>query len=183
MAILKTYTISTDVTGGAVNSGLLHSELLAAGDITNYTGINISGDSLEVCGDSFITEANVDASVLNHIIEPLANLKARRYGEIDLRTGQLIGAGFTYDSAQFSLSANAQLNWSEIHSNVSAFSDPVEVATIDNNVYDLTHANVDAFWTAALNATKGHLDSGRALKKSVFDAADKAAVDAVVDNR
>lgn len=113
----------------------------------------------------------------------LPALKQMRYGEIDLGTGTLIAAGFTYDSQTFSLSVAAQTNWNTLKDSESEFTWPVEVSTLDNNAYDLTAANLSAFWTAGKDAIKGHLDSGRALKKSVFDAADTAAVDAVVDSR
>lgn len=113
----------------------------------------------------------------------LDDYKELRYNEIDLKTQELISAGFTYDTGAFSLSAHAQLNWSEIHSNQSEFTFPLGISTIDNNEYLLAAANVDAFWTAGKDAVKGHLDSGRSLKKQVFDAVDETAVDAVVDNR
>jgi hypothetical protein len=113
----------------------------------------------------------------------LSDYKTLRYNEIDAKTGALIGAGFTYDSKQFSLSSAAQRNWSEIHSNQTEFTFPLAISTLDNDEYSLASANVNAFWTAGKDALKGHLDSGRALKKSVFDAVDEAAVDAVVDNR
>ena len=115
--------------------------------------------------------------------DTLAAYKQAKYNAIDYKTGVLLSVGFTYDSKQFSLSANAQLNWSEIHSNIAEFPDPVDVTLINNDTYSLTHANVNTFWTTAKDILKGHLDSGRALKKSVFDAVDKAAVDAVIDNR
>ena len=115
--------------------------------------------------------------------EPLAAYKQNRYNEIDLKTGALIIAGFTYDSKTFSLSINAQTNWNTLKDQESEFTWPVDVTTIDNDTYSLVQANLGAFWTAGKDAVKGHLDSGRTLKKSVFDAADKVAIDAVVDTR
>ncbi len=114
---------------------------------------------------------------------PLADYKQLRYNEIDGKTVSLIAAGFSFDSQAFSLSSSAQMNWSTLKDQEAEFTWPVEVSTKDNNAYSLTQANLTAFWTAGRDATKGHLDTGRALKKSVFDAADEAAVNAVVDNR
>jgi hypothetical protein len=113
----------------------------------------------------------------------LADYKQLRFNEIDGKTLALLAPGFTYDSKTFSLSSNAQLNWSEIHSNKTEFTFPLDVSTIDNDTYALAEANVDAFWTAGKDKVQEHIDSGRVLKKSVKDAVDEAAVDAVVDNR
>ena len=115
--------------------------------------------------------------------DTLAGYKQAKYNAIDYKTGTLLSTGFTYDTKQFSLSANAQLNWSEIHSNIVEFPDPVDVTLINNDTYSLTHANINTFWTTAKDILKGHLDTGRALKKSVFDAVDEAAVDLVIDAR
>jgi hypothetical protein len=113
----------------------------------------------------------------------LADLKAYRYKEVDYKTGALISVGFTYDSKQFSLSLPAQANWHAIKDNTSEFTFPLTVSTMDNSGYDLAEANVIAFWQAGRDALKGHIDTGRALKKQIFDAADIAAVNAIVDNR
>lgn len=113
----------------------------------------------------------------------LDELKKYRYTIIDRKTGGLISVGFTYDSRTFSLSPNAQMNWSEIHSNQSSFTFPLDISTINNDTYLLAAVDVDAFWSAAKNTVKGHLDSGRDLKKQVFDAVDIPAVNAVIDAR
>jgi len=113
----------------------------------------------------------------------LANYKELRYKEIDNKTGNLISAGFSYDSKTFSLSGNAQTNWNVLKDDESEFTWPVDVTMLNNDTYSLTSANLSAFWTAAKDAVKGHLDSGRSLKKSVFDAADEATIDAVTDTR
>lgn len=183
MALLKTYTISTDITAGAVNSNRLHKELSDAGDITNFTGIIVQGDSLKVLGDSFITEANVDTTVLNHVAITLADNKATKNLAIDTRTVQLIGAGFTYDSKTFSLSTSAQMNWVGLKTLESLFTWPVDISTKDDNEYSLVQANLDAFLDAGRLAIQGHLDSGRTLKVSVADAVDQTALDAVTDTR
>ena len=66
MAVLKTYSIATDITGASLNVAKLHSELVVAGDIVNFDGISVNGDAFDVLGDSF-TVANVDATVLAHV--------------------------------------------------------------------------------------------------------------------
>ena len=113
----------------------------------------------------------------------LAGYKDQRYVEIDQKTGLIISAGFTFDGETFSLSANAQRNWDSIKTSKSDYSFPLDITTIDNNTYSLTNPSVQAFWVAARDAVKTPLDSGRVLKKEIFDAIDAAAVQAIVDNR
>ena len=113
----------------------------------------------------------------------LDDYKQFRFNEIDAKTSGLIVAGFTYDSKRFSLSIYAQTNWNVLKDETSEFSWPVEITTLDNDTYSLTEANITAFWTAGRDAVKTLLDSGRALKKSVFDAADESTIDAVSDGR
>ena len=84
---------------------------------------------------------------------------------------------------RFDINKYANRDWNTLKDNESDFTWPVSLSTLNNNEYILAQANLSAFWTAARDAAKGHLDSGRTLKKSVFDAANEAAVDAVVDTR
>lgn len=113
----------------------------------------------------------------------LAENKIIRYQEIDQKTGELIASGFTYDSQIFSLSSNAQANWNALKNQKTSFTFPKNVTTINSNTYSLTEINVDALWDAGKLVVDGYLDSGRALKKSIFDAIDQAAVDLVIDTR
>lgn len=180
---LKTYTISTDVTGGIVDDVKLTNEIKDSGYVTGFIGVDIYEDSLIVNGVSFSDEAACDTLVQDHEAVTLADYKKVRYIEIKAKTGQLILSGFTFDGNQFSLALPAQVSWTNIKGQKLDFTFPMMLSTLDHNEYSLTEANVDAFWTAARNAVKTHLDSGRVLKKSIFDAVDKAGVDAVVDTR
>jgi len=114
---------------------------------------------------------------------PLNEYKRLRYNEIDGKTVAMILPGFVYDTHTFSLSSNAQSNWNILKAQEAEFTWPVEISTIWNDAYILTQANLAAFWTAGKDAVKGHLDSGRTLKKSIYDAVDEATVDLVVDAR
>ena len=113
----------------------------------------------------------------------LLEYKKVRYDEIDLRTRQLVSVGFGFDGQVFSLSPPAQLNWTNVKSSKADFTYPLMISTLNNNEYSLSNANVEGFWTAGKDTLKGHLDTGRILKKSIFDAVDKAAVDVVEDDR
>lgn len=128
-------------------------------------------------------DVKVNDGTTVHQQTTLEGYKELRYNEINAKTAQLISTGFVFDSQTFSTSYNAQLNWSEIHSNQSDFTFPLDISTKDNNKYSLAAVNVDTFWQAGKDFVKAHLDSGRDLKKSIFDAIDKTAVDAIIDNR
>jgi hypothetical protein len=116
-------------------------------------------------------------------LNDLASLKEYRYNQIDAKTSELIQQGFTYDSKQFSLSLPAQTNWHAIKNQKSEFTFPVTVSTLDNSGYDLSQANVDVFWQQGKDTLKGYIDTGRVLKKQIFDAPDIASVNAIIDNR
>lgn len=126
-----------------------------------------------------LTDAEWDAANLNAY-------KAERHAEVDLRTLQLISAGFLYDSKTFSLSTNAQTNWQALQSagDASRLTFPVAVSTKDGGEYTISDlATLTAFTTTALGTAKTHYDSGRALRLQITAAATKSAVDAVEDNR
>lgn len=180
---LKTYASDLDVTAGEVDLGNLHNEIKDSGHVNGYTHADLEGIAIKIYGTSIADESALDTLIQNHIAVPLDQYKKKRYNEIDKKTGGMIAAGFTYDSKQFSLSLNAQSNWNALKDDTSEFTWPAEISTIDEDTYDLDEANVGAFWNAGKDVLKGHLDSGRALKKSIKDATDKAGVDAVVDNR
>lgn len=115
--------------------------------------------------------------------EGLNDLKTRRYNEIDNRTCELICDGFEFNGTMFSLSLSAQANWTTMHENVGDYTWPVEVSTRDDYKYDLYESEVNDFWQQGRSILEGRLASGRALKVGINDALDKAAVDAIVDER
>ena len=61
----------------------------------------------------------------------LEELKTYRYSEIDNRTGELIGQGFTYATKTFSLSLNAQINISALNQSRDELTYPINYNTID----------------------------------------------------
>ena len=129
--------------------------------------------------DPAIDQATLDGEWLDY-------LKARRYEEVDKRTQELISEGFVYDSVTFSLSSMAQTNWIGMKqaADLSLLTYPFAVSTKDDGEYELDDlADLDAFYQTALGVKITHLGSGRALKVSIKDAVDEAALDAIVDNR
>jgi hypothetical protein len=117
----------------------------------------------------------------------LDEYKKLRYCEIDVRTGELISQGFVYQSKIFSLSTSAQTNILALDSTRDdpALTYPIKYNTIDDSdSYDVVDStDLHNMYLTALATKKGHLDSGTVLKTSIRDAATKADVDAIIDNR
>lgn len=112
----------------------------------------------------------------------LDELKQYRYIEIDNKTSDLIAQGFTFDGHVFSMSTNAQINWSNFP-NLPDVLFPLPVMDINEDVYSLALANKLNFYLAALNYKNAQLQSGSVLKAQIKAAVDKPAVDAIIDNR
>jgi hypothetical protein len=114
--------------------------------------------------------------------------KEAKQDAIDRRTAELIGAGFTFDGHLFSLSPQAQQNivglvkpielgWITFPHSMST----TESASPEYLVADATTFNL--LYQTALGTIKAHMDSGRALKKSVASCLTVGDVDAVEDTR
>ncbi len=79
MALLKTYSISTDITGGAVNEAKLHDEIDAVACVTNFQCVCVDGDNLSVHGASFSNEATCDTTVQDHTTTPTGDQSTLKY--------------------------------------------------------------------------------------------------------
>lgn len=112
----------------------------------------------------------------------LEELKQIRYVEIDLRTRELIEAGFSFDTHTFSMSTNAQINWSNFP-NLPDGLFPLSIMDDVDDVYILSLANKTNFYLSALGFKNGILQSGSVLKTQVKACTDDACVLAVMDNR
>lgn len=111
--------------------------------------------------------------------------KQYRYSQIDNRTDELVSAGFVYATKTFSLSSTAQRNLLGTVVGKDSLAYPIEWNTIDDlDVYNIADAaEVLTFYGTAMNQVKTHRDSGTALKTSIRTAIDRAAAEAVIDNR
>ena len=144
-------------------------------DVSSFTVV--PGPPSNAATDTWVNNAWIE------VAESLEELKQRRYNEIDMKTGMLIGAGFVYNSNNFSLSSHAQFNWEVLKQNKNDFIFPKKISKKDNSVYELAFDEVETFWLAAKNVVDVHLDNGANLKQLIVDAVDKAEVAAVIDNR
>jgi hypothetical protein len=180
--LIETYPITSTVLN-SVDPEKLSSEIQASGAVYNFGAINVYELFIEIWGESVLDKTALDAVIAAHDSYNIQTHKSKMYTAIDARTSYLISQGFTYDGHLFSLSLVAQHNWDTIHTNKAVFSFPFEVTTLDNNTYALNYSNVDSFWGTAVLTVKTHWDSGRVLKKQVFEATTKTQIDAVVDTR
>ena len=125
--------------------------------------------------------------VKKYDLSDLSQLKEFRFNDIDERTGELISAGFTHESLQFSLSQNSQINISALHQSKDdvALTYPIKYNTIDDlDCYDVPDASdLHVMYLTALATKKGFIDSGTALKQEVRDAVDIEAVNLILDER
>lgn len=188
MSLLKTYNLS-DISAGVLNINKLNESIEESGLIVEYHNITHvkDGDDILVFGESFVDESGVDDIVSQHIAQTLAELKSQKSEEIDSRTGELISLGYTYQTKQFSLSANAQTNILALFATKDhpAIIYPIEYNTIDDaDTYFVANAaDLEAMYLTALGTKKASVDSGTFLKDQVRAATTNAEVEAVIDNR
>ena len=112
----------------------------------------------------------------------LEELKKLRYLEIDSTTSYLIAEGFAFDGQTFSMSVNAQINWTNFP-NLPDSLFPLTIIDIQEDPYICSLANKMNFYYTALNWKNQFLQSGGLLKAEIHACADEACVHAVVDNR
>jgi hypothetical protein len=121
----------------------------------------------------------------------LSRLKVDFYNAADARTRDLIAQGFEYPAASgqmFSLSPEAQIKWTAMYVARALLTYPVLVVTADEQttVSLADAAAIEALYTQMVEAVRGHIDGGRALKNTLRDASladEYAIIAASVDNR
>jgi hypothetical protein len=99
-------------------------------------------------------------------IETLTDYKNYLIDLQDKKTEQLIYSGFTFDGSLFSLSINAQINWSNLL-NIPQAMFPLNLSTKDDNIYVLNFNNVQNFYFTALGKKSEYLQSGNDVKKRI----------------
>jgi hypothetical protein len=137
-----------------------------------------NGDITSVEGGYWIKDSNNKG--LN-----LAEYKAYRNEEIDVRTKELIALGYSYAGYTFPLSIEGQINLVGMITFKDALSYPVDLNNInDTAVYNIADStDLLQLYGTALATKKARLDSGTALKTQVNAAIDEAEVAAIIDNR
>lgn len=87
---------------------------------------------------------------------------------IDAKTQELIFKGFLFAGLNWSLSINAQINWSNLPL-MSEFAFPLNMQDMDGNDYVLSYEERMNFYYTAMAAKNTHLQSGNALKTQVSE--------------
>jgi hypothetical protein len=113
----------------------------------------------------------------------LEEKKKIRIVEIDKRTQDIIAEGFEFDSHQFSLSLNAQINWSGLLTLQSMLTWPMAVTTFDDNEYVLELSNLPSFIATGKAVILNAINTGRAIKVQVNAATTLEELNAIVDTR
>jgi hypothetical protein len=143
-----------------------------------------SRDGVESIGtwDNSLGPRPTDAQLL--AVDLLPDIKAVRCEAIDARTQALIASGFTFAGHVFSLSTEAQLNWTALYAARDSLTYPLSVTTDDDEEFSAPDAaSLAGLCLTALASVKGRVDSGRGLKLAVLAAADAAALNAILDVR
>ena len=105
---------------------------------------------------------------------------------IDSKTQAIIEDGFTYSSMVFSLSQPAQATWTllKLAQLSGTLTFPIEVATIDDQIYEIQDVTEFTAFTTALDTTVViALATGRAIKAQVKALTHSDEIDAFVDPR
>lgn len=112
----------------------------------------------------------------------IPNAKIEKYNYIDTNTGLLINNGFTFAGLTFSLSQNAQINWSNIlQLPEEAF--PINVMSVNEDIYSLSLANRMNFYLSAVNGKNIPLQSGSLLKAEIKAMNNLQEIENFVDPR
>lgn len=136
----------------------------------------------EVAFDQYIADTAQDRQTFNDNVVELPFAKQNTYVVIDLTTEIIIKQGFTFEGYTFSMSANAQINWSNLL-NIPDGMFPLPVMSINEEVYMLSLANRQNFYLSALNSKNNALQSGSVLKGQIAAMTTLAEVESFVDPR
>lgn len=113
----------------------------------------------------------------------LAAYRQARLDAIDARSVALIGRGFPFDGQLFSLSANAQLNWTGLYAGRALVQFPKSVPCVGGSYLIVSAEALDAFYGSGLVVVDSIISAGTVLKEAIGGAADVVAIDLVVDTR
>lgn len=156
-----TYEITKNTSGKFdityVNGDIISKEFYSNADGSNKQDIK-SGYVLKV-------------NTLNDYKKHLINIQ-------DKKTEDLILSGFTFDGNLFSLSVNAQVNWSNLL-NIPEVMFPLNLSTKDDNIYVLNFNNVPNFYFTALSKKSECLQLGNLVKKRINECVNNEQLDLI----
>lgn len=94
--------------------------------------------------------------------------KQEKFGLIDAKTQELIFQGFAFAGLHWSLSINAQINWSNLPK-MPEFAFPLNMQDMDGTDYVLSYEERMNFYYTSMAVKNTHLQSGNALKTQVSE--------------
>lgn len=186
-----TYSIADDTSNGVLDLPLFIGEIRA--DATAIDPDSISIDGADFTAHYADDPTTAQKTALDTVVgahsgpSALQAAKNKRHREVDAHTRELIAAGYTHSSKQFSLSRQAQRKLGVLKQirNEGAFSYPLVMNTLDSDS-TLSLANaaaVNAMYVAMGLALRAYIDGGTTIKLLINAAANVAAVEAVADTR
>ena len=98
---------------------------------------------------------------------PFPQLISESIDLVDEWTSNSIKAGFKFDNHLFSMSENAQINWSNIQ-NLPESLFPLTLGCKDNNVYVLTYEKLNDFYNTSLMFKMSLLKRGTDVKQQIL---------------
>jgi hypothetical protein len=139
-------------------------------------------------GDEYIQNADSIIAAITLARQPLPftleQKRNQKLAEVDNNTQLLINEGFPFSNKIFSLSGEAQINWTNMFIAKSLLSYPLEISTKDNGVHTFDDVNqVSSFYATGIAAVKAMLDSGRSLKQQIIAAQTEEELDLINDAR
>lgn len=173
--INKKYNNLTPKSYEVLNNTALH--IIFDNEQTIYFNINevlIDGEKYDTI-ESFVNALNIED------IKGFKTLDEYKKHLIDLqdkKTENLILSGFTFDNNIFSLSINAQINWSNLL-NIPQQMFPLNLSTKDDKIYVLNFNNVQNFYFTALGKKSECLQLGNDIKKRINESLTFAQLDTI----
>lgn len=128
-----------------------------------FTPEELTGETSRVNNGVSVTIYKGDEPI---VAPSLEELKQAKIIDVDANTEDLISQGFTFDGVLFSLSAKAQINWSNIV-NIPSQLFPLPINGKNDDGYLLEESDKMNFYYTALNAVNSKLQAGSAKKRAI----------------
>jgi hypothetical protein len=126
-----------------------------------------------------------DQELIDAGYETLQKYKDEACDKIDNNTDALISQGYEFDSNTFSLSIEAQINWTGLKNFIDngLVPFPIALSTKDNKEYSLKQSDKDAFFGGIFTYILGLVNTGRARKLQIQAMTELDDINNFVDDR
>lgn len=138
--------------------------------------LDVNGNPLIVNGD-YVTEL-VSTGYVDEPVRTLDEYKKYLIDFQDKKTENLILSGFNFGGSLFSLSINAQINWSNLL-NIPEQMFPLNLSTKSDTIFVLNFSDVQNFYFTALGRKNKCLQLGNDVKKRINECLTIAELDLI----